>query len=113
MVVAESHKLGFGSGDTSLYNPTAEVRSSIDGLTTSMNLDEISLEIEAGTFRIDGNSVTVGTPSTTALSSLISNISAVSNVTASIVDGQLQIATSGSSMTISDHQYLLMITNDN
>merc|ERR1712000_588171 len=42
LVVAESHKLGFDSSDTSLYNPKAEVRSSIDGLETSINLNQIS-----------------------------------------------------------------------
>lgn len=102
LVVAESHKLGFAGNDSSLYNPTAQVRSSIDNLSTSMLLSDISSEIEAGTFNIDGNSVAVGAPTTTQLSTLITNISAVANVTASLVDGQLQITTTANTMTISD-----------
>ena len=102
LVVAESHKLGFAGNDSNLYNPTAQVRSSIDNLSTSILLSDISSEIEAGTFNIDGTSVAVGAPTTTQLSTLITNISAVANVTASLVDGQLQITTTANTMTISD-----------
>merc|ERR1711964_34740 len=103
LVVAESHKLGFESGDISLYSPKAEVRSSLDGLSTSMNLSQISSKIEAGTFNIDGNSVAVGTPSSTAISTLIGNIIGTKQTSSSrltTIGAQFASSASATSVTV-------------